>query len=76
MQVGYPRFIAMKFMAGDYTATTRRDTIPAMQNNMGIISHLTHQQSTNGRKNTGHAGVDFVIWVREQRGNTFKKSES
>src|ERR1700722_5875596 len=38
---GYPRFVAVTFMNGDYQPS-RRDTIPAMQNGMGIISYLKY----------------------------------
>jgi len=38
---GYPRFVQITFMGGDYGAS-RRDTIPAMQNGMGILSYLKY----------------------------------
>ena len=38
---GYPRFVTTTFMNSDYTPS-RRDTIPAMQNGMGIISYLKY----------------------------------
>ena len=38
---GYPRFVAETFLQGDWTPDPeRRDTIPATQNGMGIISYL------------------------------------
>ena len=40
---GYPRFIGLTFMDGNYQPSEkRRDTIPAMQNAMGIISYLKY----------------------------------
>lgn len=40
---GYPRYIWMTFMDGNYNAIERRhDTIPSMQNGMGIISYLKY----------------------------------
>ena len=40
---GYPRFIGLTFMDGNYEPIEkRRDTIPAMQNGMGIISYLKY----------------------------------
>jgi len=40
---GYPRFIGLTFMEGTYQPIqNRRDTIPAMQNGMGIISYLKY----------------------------------
>ncbi|MEN6601578.1 MAG: hypothetical protein ABFD86_04120 [Bryobacteraceae bacterium] len=48
---GYPRFVWMTFMDGDYRPVERRpDFIPAMQNGMGIISYLKYYKWT-GRKN-------------------------
>jgi hypothetical protein len=38
---GYSRFVTTTFMNSDYTRA-RRDTIPAMQNGMGIISYLKY----------------------------------
>jgi hypothetical protein len=38
---GYPRFVTETFLEGDWTPDpARRDTIPATQNGMGIISYL------------------------------------
>jgi hypothetical protein len=51
LENGYPRFIVMTFMDGNYAPLPKRpDFIPAMQNGMGIISYLkyyawTHQQN-------------------------------
>ncbi|MCL4850904.1 MAG: hypothetical protein KJZ78_05920 [Bryobacteraceae bacterium] len=40
---GYPRFVYMTFMTGDYTAIEkRRDFIPSTQNGAGIISYLKY----------------------------------
>jgi len=48
---GYPKFVWMTFMDGKYDPVERRhDTIPAMQNGMGIISYLKYY-SALGRKN-------------------------
>src|ERR1039458_4298207 len=43
---GYPRFVQITFMGGDYQPS-RRDTIPAMQNGMGIISYLKYYHWKN-----------------------------
>jgi hypothetical protein len=38
---GYPRFVTETFLEGDWSLVPdRRDTIPAMQNGMGILSYL------------------------------------
>ena len=51
IEKGYPRFVTMTFMDGDYQAIAKRvDTIPAMQNGMGIISYLKYY-AWSGRKN-------------------------
>lgn len=48
---GYPRFVVMTFMDGNYEAVAKRqDFIPAMQNGMGIISYLKYDDWTS-RKN-------------------------
>ncbi|HVN05959.1 MAG TPA: hypothetical protein VMT86_16170 [Bryobacteraceae bacterium] len=48
---GYPRFVFLTFMDGKYQAVTRRkDTIPAMQNGMGILSYLKYY-AYKGRRN-------------------------
>ena len=39
---GYPRFIGLTFMDGNYQPESRRDTIPATQNGMGIISYVKY----------------------------------
>ena len=40
---GYPRFVYMTFMDGNYNAITNRSSfIPAMQDGMGIISYLKY----------------------------------
>lgn len=39
---GYPRFVTITFMTGTCGPTTRHDTIPAMQNGMGILSYLEY----------------------------------
>src|SRR5580658_7656772 len=47
---GYPNFIWMTFMDGDYQPDARRnDFIPAMQNGMGIISYLKYFVYTERR---------------------------
>lgn len=43
---GYPRFVTATFMTGTYKATSRTDTIPAMQDGMGIISYLKYYHWT------------------------------
>jgi len=44
---GYPRFVLMTFMQGDYNPNPKRpDFIPAMQNGMGIISYLKYYAFT------------------------------
>ncbi len=44
---GYPRFVTMTFMDGDYQpVASRPDFIPAMQNGMGIISYLKYYRFT------------------------------
>lgn len=41
LENGYPRFVFMTFMDGNYQAAPKRpDFIPAMQNGMGILSYL------------------------------------
>lgn len=48
---GYPRFVYMTFMNGDYQPVARRpDFIPAMQNGVGIISYLKYY-AWSGKKN-------------------------
>ena len=48
---GYPRFVVMTFMDGNYNPNQNRpDCIPAMQNGMGIISYLQYH-AWSGRKN-------------------------
>jgi hypothetical protein len=45
---GYPRFVYLTFMNGDYNPVVRRpDNIPAMQNGMGIISYLKYYEWKN-----------------------------
>jgi hypothetical protein len=40
---GYPRFVTLTFMDGDYKPVARRtDMIPAMQHGMGILSYLKY----------------------------------
>jgi hypothetical protein len=47
---GYPRFVWLTFMDGQYQPIeSRPDTIPAMQNGVGIISYLKYYEYT-GRK--------------------------
>lgn len=48
---GYPRFVCMTFMDGNYQPIDRRrDFIPSMQNGMGIISYLKYYHY-RGRRN-------------------------
>jgi hypothetical protein len=48
---GYPRFVVMTFMDGNYNPRRDRpDSIPAMQNGMGIISYLKYY-AWSGRSN-------------------------
>ncbi len=48
---GYPRFAFLTFMDGNYHAvTSRKDTIPAMQDGMGILSYLKYYVY-QGRRN-------------------------
>jgi hypothetical protein len=48
---GYPRFVVVTFMDGNYEAVAKReDFIPAMQNGMGIISYLKYYSWT-GKSN-------------------------
>lgn len=51
---GYPNFIRMTFMDGNYRPITdrpsRRSFIPAMQNGMGIISYLKWDTYTGGKQ--------------------------
>ena len=50
MEHGYPRFVTLTFMDGNYGAIEkRRDTIPAMQNGTGILSYLKYYNYT-GKK--------------------------
>ncbi len=47
---GYPRFVYLTFMDGNYLAISNRpSSIPAMQNGMGIISYLKYYAYT-GKK--------------------------
>ncbi len=49
---GYPRFVLLTFMEGDYRPNPKRqDMIPAMQEGTGIISWLKYHAWT-GRQNT------------------------
>ncbi len=45
---GYPRFVTSTFMDGNYQPTAHTDTIPAMQDGMGIISYLKYYHWTKG----------------------------
>jgi hypothetical protein len=50
MEHGYPRFITLTFMDGKYQPIEeRKDTIPAMQNGMGIISYLKYYHHSGKR---------------------------
>ncbi len=62
---GYPRFVTLTFMTGDYTATSRSDMIPAMQDGMGIISYLKYyhwkKESDPGALKIARAMGDFLV---------------
>jgi hypothetical protein len=50
MEHGYPRFVSMTFMDGNFQPIQRRkDFIPSMQNGMGIISYLKYYNSRGAR---------------------------
>lgn len=52
IEKGYPRFVVLTFMNGDYTPNAKRpDMIPAMQQATGIFSYLKYFAWT-GRQNT------------------------
>ena len=63
---GYPLFVAMTFMDGNYQPRRDRpDTIPAMQNGMGILSYLQYYAWT-GRQDRGALATacamgDFLV---------------
>ncbi len=51
---GYPRFVYVTFLDGDWTpAPDRTDTIPATQNGMGILSYLKYYEF-RGRVDPGY----------------------
>jgi hypothetical protein len=45
---GYPRFVSTTFLDAAWAPTDRIDTIPAMQNGMGILSYLKYQEQNTG----------------------------
>lgn len=50
MERGYPRFITLTFMDGNYQPIAdRHDFIPAMQNGIGIISYLKYYHLKGGK---------------------------
>ena len=56
---GYPKFITMTFMDGNYNPdTSRHDMIPAMQDGMGIISYLKYYDF-DGRRNK-----KILLWAK------------
>jgi hypothetical protein len=63
---GYPRFVTLTFMQGDYTPVAKRpDFIPSMQNGMGIISYLKYY-AWKGKSNAkvlefARAMGDFLV---------------
>lgn len=63
---GYPAFVTLTFMDGSYKAVEHRaDTIPAMQNGMGILSYLKYY-AYQGRTNAELLGTacsmaDYLI---------------
>ena len=51
VESGYPRFVYVTFMRGDYQpVVSRSDIIPSMQNGMGIVSYLKYY-AWSGKKN-------------------------
>lgn len=51
LEHGYPRFVCMTFMDGNFQPIERRKSfIPSMQNGMGIISYLKYYKS-RGKRN-------------------------
>ena len=63
---GYPRFVTETFLEGDCSPIPdRRDTIPATQNGMGIISYLKLYALHNGRdaiyRDTARAMGDYLV---------------
>ena len=50
LEHGYPRFVTLTFMDGNYRADPNRDDlIPAMQDGMGILSYLGYFELTGRR---------------------------
>jgi hypothetical protein len=50
LEHGYPRFVTMTFMDGNYKPIEKRPSfIPATQNGMGIISYLKYNKFTGGK---------------------------
>ena len=50
IEQGYPRFVYMTFMDGDYSLIVKRPSfIPATQNGMGIISYLKYYAYQGGK---------------------------
>ena len=58
---GYPRFVVMTFVDGNYGAIApRQDFIPAMQNGMGIISYLKYDAWT---RKSNPKTLEFARWM-------------
>ena len=63
---GYPRFVSETFLEGDWSLVPdRRDTIPATQNGMGILSYLKLYALRDGRDaiylDTARAMGDYLV---------------
>jgi hypothetical protein len=63
---GYPRFVSTTFLNGDWSVQTEHaDTIPAMQNGMGILSYLKYYELPGKRDGaylkTARAMGDYLI---------------
>ena len=59
IQYGYPRFVWMTFMTGNYLPDTNRsDFIPATQNGMGIISYVKYYDYDSRRN------AKLIEWAR------------
>jgi hypothetical protein len=66
MEHGYPRFVSVTFLNGDWSAQKQRvDTIPATQNGMGILSYLKYYEWSGKQDEaylkTARAMGDYLI---------------
>jgi len=50
---GYPRFVSVTFLDGEWKPVGRTDTIPATQDGMGILSYLKFYQ-LRGKRDAGY----------------------